>query len=185
VLGGKVNVAWAKIMHAGEFTHGTTEVVNAKGKEVSIPCDPGLRARARSQGTAYHESLHAFFQMLREQGNHDIMKVLYRAADTAPVMNQLRRLLKDEPEALKQIESDREERVAYMYQFYAKEKITLGADTSGVFAKPQGLLLSVLGMWTNDQRAEHIMDWFHEGQFVEHIGDRSAVTRALHGAGAQ
>lgn len=174
VLGGKVSVEWAKIMHAGDFTHtkGADKIDPTYAIRLSVHAlDP--------QGTAFHESAHAFFQMLRDQGNHAILKVLDRAANTAPVMNQLRRLLKDEPEALKQIESNREERMAYMYQFYAKDKITLGSETKGVFAKIKDFIYKVMGMWTNDQRAQHIMEWFHEGEFSKNIGDRNAVSRAL------
>jgi hypothetical protein len=118
--------------------------------------------------------------MLREQGNHDVMKrVLYRAADTAPVMNQLRRLLKDEPEALKQIETNREERVAYMYQFYAKDKLTLGGDTQERDRQAQGLLPPDARHLDQRpaRRAHHGV--VPRGQLRQPIGDRNAVSRAL------
>jgi hypothetical protein len=173
VLGNKVKVEWDKLMHAGQF-----EFTPGKGK-----VDPKLVIRLsvhslNPSGAAYHESLHAFFQMLRDQGNHDVMKVLYRAADSAHVMNQLRQKLRNEPDALKQALNDREERVAYMYQFWAKKMLNLGPETKGVLKRIKEFIMKTLGMWTNDQRAEHIMEYFHKGEFAPHIGDANAVTLA-------
>jgi len=174
-FGGKIKVAWSDTMHAGDFTHTPGDKKNG--------IDPiyALRVSVHAldpQGTAYHESLHALFAHLREQGNKDVIKVLARAAETAPVLNQLKKLLKDEPEALKQLDN-REERIAYMYQFYAQEKLTLGTDTRNVFGKIKDFLYKVMGMWTNDERAMHIMDYFGQGEFAKNIGDREATTKAL------
>lgn len=166
VLGSAVKVEWKKMMHAGEFT--SENAMNAIRLSVHA-LDP--------MGTAYHESLHAFFKGLRDQGNHDVMKVLYRASESAPVLNQIKALLKGQPEAIKQL-SDPEERVAYMYQFYAQEKLKLGPDSRNALQKVKDFIMKVLGMWTNDQRAEHIMDWFHEGGF-KNAPDTNAVANAL------
>lgn len=170
VLGGKVSVEWTKIMHAGEFS-AAEQVIRVSVHSL----DP--------MSTAYHESLHAFFKALRDSGNQEVMKVLYRAADAAPVMSQLRKLLKNEPEALKQIDGNREERVAYMYQFYTKEMLTLGPDARNVMGRLKDFVMKVLGLWTNDERAMKIMDYFGEGEFAKDMGDRNAVSRALLEAG--
>ena len=170
-LGGKVTMSWDKIMHAGDFTK-ATKAGFLHAIRVSVHAlDP--------QGAAYHESLHGFFQLLRDQGNHDVMNVLYKAAKGAPVMNQLRKLLKNEPEALKQIGTDLEERVAYMYQFYAKGKLTLGPESGGFMQRLKDFFMSITGLWTNDKRAEHIMEYFQSGEFAQHIGDKNATARAL------
>ncbi len=153
----QIHVAWGRIMHAGQFEPGNGPHGMDTIRLSVHALDP--------MGTAYHESLHAFFKGLRERGNHEVMKVLYRASRTAPVMNQLRERFAGQPEVLKQIETDMEERVAYMYQLYAQEKITLGTDTKNMFGRIKNFIMEVLGMWTNDRRAEHIMDWFHEGNY--------------------
>lgn len=179
-FGGRVTLEWANLMHAGEFAHTPGEA--AKPGKPAIDPTYAIRLSVHAldpMGSAYHESLHAFFQHLREQGNHDVMKVLYRAADSNAVMKQLRTLLKDSPEALKQIEANKEERVAYMYQFYARDKLRIGPDTTNVFQRIKAFLLKAVGLWTNDARAIHIMEYFNEGQFASHIGDRNAVHRAL------
>jgi hypothetical protein len=180
VLGPKVDVAWADFLHAGEF-ESSQEIDHSVPEKDRI--DPKLTIRISvhaldPMGTAFHESLHAFFFKLREMKQYEVVKVLYRAASSAPVMNQLRTLLKNEPEALKQVEASMEERVAYMYQFWAKEKLTLGPETKGVLSKVKDFIMKLLGMWTNDQRAEHIMEYFHTGEFAKHLGDRNAVFRA-------
>lgn len=167
VLGERIKVEWKKMMHAGEFT--TEDAVNIIRLSVHA-LDP--------MGTAYHESLHAFFKGLRKQGLHDVMKVLYRASESAPVMNQMKALLKGQPEAIKQL-SDPEERVAYMYQFYAQEKLKLGPDTRNVLQKIKDFILRTIGIWSNDQRAEHIMEWFHEGHYPDTYADANAVAKAL------
>ncbi len=165
-----VHLKWGKIMHAGQFEPG-------EGPNAMDTIRLSVHA-LNPMSTAYHESLHAFFKGLRERGNHDVMKVLYRAAKTAPVMNQLRDKFKDQPEVLKQIETDMEERVAYMYQLYAQNKITLGTDTKNVFGRIKDYIMEVLGLWTNDQRAEHIMEWFHEGGFKT-APDMNAINKML------
>lgn len=180
VFGGAVSLEWAKLMHAGEFEYRPGEAAKAGRPAIDPTYAIRLSVHALDpMGSAYHESLHAFFQHLRAQGNHDVMKVLYRAADSAAVMKQLRELLKDSPEALKQIETDKEERVAYMYQFYAREKLRLGPETTNMLQRIKDFVMKVLGMWTNDERAMKIMDYFHEGEFAKNIGDRNAVHKAL------
>ena len=49
-------------------------------------------------GPAYHESVHAFFAKLTELKQGQIMGVLEKAAQSAPVLNQLRTLLKGHPD---------------------------------------------------------------------------------------
>lgn len=161
-------VEFAKIMHAGEFNPKVGEGLI----RVSVHAlDP--------MGTAYHEAMHSLFKTLRDQANFASVKTLYKAAESAHVMGQLRKLLKDSPEALKQIEANKEERAAYMYQFWAKDQLTVGPHTKDFFTKIKDMVLKTLGIWSNDHRAEHIMDYFHQGEFAKISGDRNAVSRAL------
>lgn len=168
VLGDSVKVEWAKMMHAGELDATGQDLVMRLSVHALDPL-----------GTAYHESLHAFFKHLQKMGARDVMDVLVRAASGGHVMKQLREYFKDQPEVLKQLETDAEERVAYMYQLHAKEKLTVGPETKSVIGKIKQFFMKVLGMWTNDERAEHIMNYFHEGGFKDHIGDVSAMRRAI------
>ena len=132
--------------------------------------------------TAYHEALHGFMAKLRDDRHSDIAAVLTKAGESAPVMNQLRKLLANEPDALKQL-TDAEERAAYMYQFWAAGKLKLGEKATTIFQRITKFLREVTGMWTNDQRAEKIMEYFHSGEFEQNRSTPSVVRRALMEAG--
>lgn len=168
VLGKSVEVELAKILHAGEYER-------VKGIDV-------VRVSVHSldpMSVAAHESLHAFFQQLRDVEQHDAAKILFRAADSAMVINQLRKRLANEPEALRQIENSAEERAAYMYQFWSKGELNLGDGAKSVMTKIADFFRKVLGIWSNDERALHIMEYFHSGEYAKESLDRGAVARSL------
>ena len=129
--------------------------------------------------TAFHESLHGFFQHMRDAGLFDVNNVLFKAANSAPVINQLRALLANEPDALKQIESSVEERAAYMYQFWAAGQLTLGDGAKGYLTRVKEYIMKMMGMWTNDQRAAHIMQYFHQGEYARDMGNKDVVAAAI------
>ena len=95
---------------------------------------------------------------------------------------RLRELLAGEPAALKQLR-DPEERAAYMFQFWANGDAKLGAALKG---EPQNLLQRVaamlrkaLGIWSNEERALHIMEAFSSGEFAQNLGTPNAFHRAM------
>lgn len=160
VLGPKVQVAWAKMAHAGEFE---------RVYHQNAPTEDIIRLSVHSLNplsTAYHESLHAFFARLGDIKQGGVIDVVNKAASSASVMSQLHRLLANEPAALKQL-NNAEERAAYMYQFWAAGQLTIGPATQNVFQKIAGFVRSVLGTWSNDQRALHILEYFHQGDFAK------------------
>lgn len=174
VLGPQVKTVFANIMHAGEFEPGRPGV------------DDIVRVSVHSlnpMSVAYHESLHGLFARLMGTGDNDVINVLKRAADGAVIKNQLRKLLAGEPDALRQLE-DPEERAAYMYQFWAtkdangRRLLEVGTQTHGVFERIKAALLKVLGVWTNDERALHIMESFHDGKFKD-PSSTSAAARVI------
>ncbi len=167
VFGPRIAIAWKNFLHAGEFER----VVDPQGGWEDV-----IRLSVHSlnpMSPAYHEALHGFFAKLRDLKQGQIMDVIERAANSAPVMNQLRKLLANEPDALKQL-SDPEERAAYMYQFWASDDLTIGDQTKTVFGKIADFIRSVLGIWSNDERALHILDYFHQGDFAKDLGGRNA-----------
>lgn len=171
VHGPNVQLTWKNMMHAGEFERtATADVIR-----LSVHSLNPLSA-------AYHEALHGFMAKLRDDRHADIAAVLDKAGSSAPVMNQLRKLLANEPDALKQL-SDPEERVAYMYQFWAQGKLKLGEKATNIFQRIANFLREVTGMWTNDQRAEKIMEYFHSGEYEANRAMPSVVHRALMEAG--
>lgn len=169
--GDSVSVAWANIFHAGEFERTSTgDVIR-----VSIHS-------LNPMSVAYHESLHAFFLKLKDMKLPEITRVLEQAANSESVLAQLRKHLAGKPEALAQL-SDPEERAAYMYQFWAQGKLTIGPAPGSLFRKIADFIKRVTGIWTNDQRAETILEYFHRGDFEANRGSPSAVNDALMAAG--
>ena len=158
----------ANIPHAGEFVKaGTQHLINIS----RFAMDPW--------GTGHHEALHSFFASMREASpTGEVARVLERAASSTPVLNQLRKLLKDHPEALKQL-SDPEEAAAYMYQFWAAGKLTVGSQTHTIFSRIAAAVRRVLGIWSNDERALHILDYFHRGDFAVDRGQPDVVAQKL------
>lgn len=168
VLGPSIKRAWAKIDHAGEFD-ATNEAIR-----VSVHALDPL-------SVAHHEALHAFLHKLRQAGDSDTVRTLMKAADSPIVRRQLEKLLAKEPEALKQLD-DAEERVAYMYQFWAADPkgFKVGPETKGVLTKLKEFFRNILGTWSNDERALHILEHFHQGDFAK---DPSGFSKAMNEAG--
>jgi hypothetical protein len=168
-LGDQVQVAFANIMHSGDFR------TNKVGEHI-------LRVSVHSlnpMSVAYHESLHSFFQRLKEMGRADVVKVLEDAMKSDHVLDQLKTLLAHSPEATKQL-SDMEERAAYAYQFWMSGQLKLAPAPKSLFSKIAAAFRKVLGMWTNDQRAEHIFRYFSSGGFAPASTSNSSL--AVHSA---
>ncbi len=175
VLGPTVEVEFAKMLHAGEF------VRDANRKAAGLVEDV-IRISVHAMdpmGTAFHESMHAFIQKLRDVSDDHRVHPLFKAADSAFVRTKLAELLANEPDALKQIADSAEERVAYMYQFWAAGKLNLPVKPRTVMEHIQHMIHKIAGTWTNDQRATHIMEYFNDGRYARDSGDPSVVRRAL------
>lgn len=130
---------------------------------------------------AWHESLHDFFNTLGTSKEERQLKVdLLAAADAPQVKAKLRDLLAAHPKALAQIEKDPEERLAYMYQFWASGAMPLGKTSLGIFEKIAKFLREALGVLSEDEKTEALFEALHEGKF----SDPSLVASALEDLGA-
>jgi hypothetical protein len=167
VHGNSVAVAWANIMHAGEFERTSLGDVMRLSVHSLNP-----------QSVAYHEALHGLFAKLNDAKQGDIRAVLEKAGSSAAVMNQLKVLLANEPAALAQL-TDPEERAAYMYQFWAQDKLTVGPKVDTIFQRIAKFLREVTGLLTNDERALQILEYFHSGEYNANRSNPNAVHRAL------
>ena len=158
----------ADIMHAGEFSR------TNMGDLISLSVHS-----LNPMGTLHHESLHAFFQQLRDKGLPEIANVVERMANSPMVMKQLRDRLAHSPEALKQLR-DPEERAAYAYQFWAMDKtFKLVGEPRGVFEKVKAFFQKLMGIWTNDERAEHILKYFNSGEYAKNMNSQHALHDAM------
>ena len=123
---------------------------------------------ADPMGVAWHESLHDFFAMLDEdRTGRSIKRDLTDAANAPHVKKRLRELLAKHPKALKQIEKSPEERVAYMYQFWAAGELQLGPTGTGIFERIRQFFRDMLGVVGRDERALDLLTALHEGKFAE------------------
>jgi len=172
VLGDTVQVEFANLMYAGDFTRQDGEDIIRISVHALNPTT-----------VAYHESLHAFFQQLKDKGLPDVVQAVFKGLNTPHIMRQLRERLKDSPEALAQL-SDPEERAAYAYQFWASDptfKLTAAPRT--VFEKIAAAIRKVLGVWSNDERALEIFEYFHSGKYQQQSASKLAIHTATMRAG--
>lgn len=172
VLGDTVQLEFANLLYAGDFTR-------QEGEDIVR-----ISVHALNPTTvAYHESLHAFFQQLRDKGLPDVVSAVYKGLNTPHVMKQLRDRLKDSPEALAQL-SDPEERAAYAFQFWASDPtFKLKPETRTVFEKIAAAIRKVLGIWSNDERALEIFKYFHSGKYQQQSASKLAIHTATMRAG--
>lgn len=168
VLGNTVSLEMANILHAGEFSREQVGDV--------------IRVSVHSlnpMSVAHHEALHAFFQQLRDRGHPEISNVVERMAMSPHIQSQLRERLAHSPEALRQLK-DPEEAAAYAYQFWATDKsFKLQAEQVGVFNRIKQFFRNILGIWSNDQRAEHILNYFNDGDYAKTKSDHALVANLM------
>ena len=168
VLGNSVKLAWDNLSRAGAYSH---NIINGIVRLSVHALDP--------LSTAYHESLHAFFAQLKDAGARDITDVLSKAASTESMIKQLNEIFKNEPAVLKQIANSAEERAAYMYQMWANKKVVVGPHANTILGRIGAFIRKTLGIWSNDERAQHIMNYFHSGEYAKEMGNTNAIRRAL------
>lgn len=170
VLGPKVGVEWKNLTHAGEFQRMRLRDII----RISVHAlDP--------MSVAYHESLHAFFAQLRDVGATDVMNVLDKAASSALVLDQLKAHFASQPAVLAQLK-DPEERVAYMYQMWATDpSFRVAPSAKGALRRVADFIRKVLGIWSNDQKALHIMEYFHSGEYAKTQPSVAAAAMAAAG----
>jgi hypothetical protein len=122
------------------------------------------------KSVAWHESLHDFFHNMGTSPEARKLKASLLASSNRPaIKTKLRELLAGHPSALKQIEGRSpeaaEERLAYMYQFWADPEIALDIDTVGVniFQRLAQLIRELIGTVSADQKVAMVMAALHEG----------------------
>lgn len=130
--------------------------------------------------TAHHESMHALIAQLRGQPEQaPFIKAMLKAADSPLVIRQLRALLADQPAALEQMVSDPEERIAYMYEFWAAGKLNLTSSVENWMVKLVQTIRGIFGILSNNQKAELYMTSFQNGQLRDPSAVNSVVMSSL------
>lgn len=153
VLGPKIKVEFKKLTgYAGEWVEAENAIY------ISTTPAPG------TMQVAYHEALHAFFSkwVSNDQNAKDVLQEL---ADNQAVMRRVRDLIGNDPAALAQL-VDGEERLAYIFQFWAAGALQLPyTKPTTLLRKVAKFLRRVSGMVTDTERAVAIFEALHRGDF--------------------
>jgi hypothetical protein len=159
VLGKDAKVLFKKMAAAGSFAK-LSDI-----ETLAIALDAG----ANALGVARHEAAHALVARLLKSDPR-AAQTLLAAAGAPYVVSKLRTLLKDHPAALEQL-SDPEERVAYMFQFWASDQLRVGPNTKTFFDKMSGFFRKVAALWGETysdirdvEKAEQIFELFDSGR---------------------
>jgi len=119
-------------------------------------------------GVGWHEALHAFFRSLESnQTLRNVRRDMIAASSTPYVMAQLRKLLEGHPGAIGQIETDPEERAAYVFQLWAGGALELRDAQRNVFQKIWDFIREIIGVSTIDERIEELFNKLQDGQFSD------------------
>ncbi len=109
-------------------------------------------------GAAAHESMHEFFALLGKAGSKQAQDILLRTATNKILLRKVERLLDGNPEAVKQINADPEEALAFMYQFWSAGLLKLGPETRTFFQKVKDYVAKVLGRLSKEMQDEVFVD---------------------------
>lgn len=129
---------------------------------------------------AHHESMHALISALAGQKEQaPFIKSLLKAANSPLVISRLRALLKNEPQALEQMVRDPEERIAYMYEFWAAGQLQLTDSVENWVVKLVQTLRGIFGVLSNNEKAGLYMAAFRDGKLRDPSAVNSVVMDSL------
>ncbi len=150
-----VKVAFKDITgYSGEFIEAHNAI------EISTTSPAGVME------VAYHEALHKFFSQF-VKSDPKVLNALRSLAENERLLERVRALLHGYPAAQRQL-ADGEERLAYIFQFWAAGKLDLpvGRPTT-LMQKIRKFFRRMAGMISNDERAADLLHAFHSGELSE------------------
>ena len=165
-VGNKIGLKFVKAFRDGKSGE---HQLNLSGQENVIR----IALNGDVLGTAYHESIHEFFDILSAGAATATRDVLLRAGKNKRLLREVSRLLDGHPEAQAQL-SDPEEAVAYIYQFWKAGALKIGPETKTLFEKISEYFRNVLGLVSDEMRerqdllsTEKILTAFDQGTYGE------------------
>lgn len=167
VLGPKIAVMFEQLTgHSGEW------IDHANTIKISTTSAAG------AMQTAYHEGLHAFFSKF-VASDPKVLAAMRTLADNQELFDRVHALLHGFPKAQAQL-VDGEERLAYIFQFWAAGKLDL-PDSRGktLLQKVGKFFRRVTGMVSDTERAVAILQAFHEGKMSEPSAAGQVLTRLM------
>lgn len=155
VLGPQIKVDFEKLTgYSGEWLEHENTI------KISTMPAPGALS------VAYHEALHAFFSKFIKSDPR-AFKALQSLAENEGLMERVHALLAGYPKAQAQL-SDGEERLAYIFQFWAAGKLDLpNGRPKTLMGKVRQFFRQVLGRVSDAERATAILQAFHNGEMAE------------------
>lgn len=131
---------------------------------------------------AHHESMHALVSVMAgEKEQAPFIRALLKAVNSPLVISQLRALMKNEPAALEQMVNDPEERIAYMYEFWAAGQLNLSPSVQNWVVKLIDTVRGILGILSNNEKAGLYMAAFRDGKLKDPSAVNSIVMESLSG----
>lgn len=155
VLGPQVKVDFEELTgYSGEWVEAADAI------KISTTPAPGALS------VAYHEALHAFFSKFIKSDPR-AFKILQSLAENQGLLDRVHALLAGYPKAQAQL-ADGEERLAYIFQFWAAGRLDLpGGRPATLLGKVRQFFRRVLGRVSDAERATAILQAFHEGKLSE------------------
>jgi hypothetical protein len=167
VLGPQIKLEFKDITgYAGEWLDAEQAI------EISTTAAPGVLH------TAYHEALHGFFSKF-VKSDPRVLDVLKSLAQNDKILARVAALLAGHPAAIDQLKSG-EERLAYIYQFWAAGKLDLPmGKPRTMLQKVRKFFRRVLGLVKDSERAVALFEAFHGGQLAEPSAAGKVIARVL------
>lgn len=167
VLGPQIKVEFKDITgYAGEWLDAEQAI------QISTTAAPGVLH------TAYHEALHGFFSKF-VKNDPRALDVLRSLAQNDKILARVAALLAGHPAAIDQLKSG-EERLAYIYQFWAAGKLDLPmGKPRTLLQKVRKFFRRVLGLVKDSERAVALFEAFHGGQLAEPSAAGKVIARVL------
>ena len=135
-------------------------------------------AAAGTLSTAYHEALHGFFSKF-VKNNPRALETLKSLAENDKTMGRVVALLSGHPAAIDQLKSG-EERLAYIYQFWAAGQLDLPmGQARTTLQKVRKFFRRVLGLVSDSERAVALFEAFHQGQLAEPSAAGRVISKIL------
>lgn len=135
-------------------------------------------AAAGALSTAYHEALHGFFSKF-VKSDPRVLDTLKSLAENEKILQRVAALLAGHPAALDQLKSG-EERLAYIYQFWAAGKLDLPiGKPRTLLQKVRKFFRRVLGLVRDSERAVALFEAFHGGQLAEPSAAGKVIAKVL------
>lgn len=167
VLGPQVKVEFKDITgYSGEWLDAQQAI------EISTTAAAGVLS------TAYHEALHGFFSKF-VKSDPRVLETLKSLAENDKILQRVAALLADHPAAIDQLKSG-EERLAYIYQFWAAGQLDLPiGKPRTLLQKVRKFFRRVLGLVKDSERAVALFEAFHGGQLAEPSAAGKVIARVL------